>query len=116
MHELALMGDILTLVETDARGRGLGTVTNVTLLVGALSNALPDALEMAFAMFKAQGTTMLTEAAELTIIREEAQAYCPLCEKTYVPEQRIAVCPDCGMPGGKLLAGESFQVRTYEGS
>lgn len=116
MHELALMGDILDMVEKDARRRGFRVVSNITLLVGTLANALPDALEMAFDMFKAEGSTMLAEDASLTIVREEAKACCPLCGSEYVPEQRIAVCPACAVPSGKLLAGEAFQVQSYEGS
>lgn len=116
MHELALMGDVLDIVEKDARRRGFSAVTNVTLLVGTLAGALPDALDMAFAMFKAEGTTMLAKDAVLTIVQEEAKAYCPLCGSTYVPEQRLAVCPACAVPSGRLLAGETFQVQTYEGS
>lgn len=116
MHELALMGDVLTLVENDAKRRGLRSVTDITLLVGTLCNVLPDALEMAFAMYKAEGTSMLAEDATLTIVREEARAYCPLCGETYVPERRIALCPACAVPSGKLLAGEAFRVQAYEGS
>ncbi|WP_256760121.1 hydrogenase maturation nickel metallochaperone HypA [Cohnella sp. WQ 127256] len=116
MHELALMGDILNLVEKDAKQRGFDSVTGITLLVGILSNAMPDALGMAFDMYKAQRMTMLTEDAALEMLIEEARASCPHCQTTYTPTHRIAICPDCSLPGGQLTTGQSFQVKSYEGS
>jgi len=116
MHELSLMGDVLDIVQRDAASRGYKHITKVILLVGTLSNALPDALEMAFLMFRSGGDTMLTELAELLIEVEEAQAVCVLCGLEYVPERAVAVCPDCGIPSGRLTKGEAFRVLSYEGS
>lgn len=116
MHELSLMGDILDLVERDARKRGLDRITKVRLLVGALSNAMPDALHMAFLMFRADGGTSLSEDAELKIDPEEAEAECVLCGLVYAPERKLALCPACGLPSGKLVSGEAFRVLAYEGS
>ncbi|NOU93247.1 hydrogenase maturation nickel metallochaperone HypA [Paenibacillus sp. LMG 31456] len=116
MHELALMGDILNIVENDARQRNFQAISNISLVVGRFSNAMPEALAMAFDMFKAQRNTLLSEEAELTIIVEEASAMCPFCEMTYEPTQRIAVCPHCSMPGGQLKTGQTFQVQSYDGS
>ncbi|WP_438444747.1 hydrogenase maturation nickel metallochaperone HypA/HybF [Gorillibacterium sp. sgz5001074] len=116
MHELSLMGDVLDLVQRDARKRGLERITGVRLLVGTLSNAMPDALQMAFLMFRAGGETPLTEEAELTVETEEAKAVCVLCGLEYVPDRTVAVCPDCGLPSGKLVSGEAFRVLSYEGS
>lgn len=116
MHELSLMGDVLDLVQRDAVQRGFGRIDKVTLLVGTMSNALPDALEMAFGIFQAGKNTMLTDEAELVILAEEAKARCVLCGLEYTPSQAVAVCPVCLFPSGKLTAGETFRVQSYEGS
>lgn len=116
MHELALMGDILTIVENDARQRDFQAISSISLVVGRFSGAMPDALSMAFDIFKAQRSTMLLDEATLTILEEEAVALCPFCEITYEPTQRIAVCPHCSMPGGQLITGQTFQVQSYDGS
>jgi hydrogenase nickel incorporation protein HypA/HybF len=116
MHELSLMGDILDMVQKDASGRGLKQVSKVNLLVGVYSNALPDALQMAFLMFLADKSTILADGAELGIEIEEAKARCVLCGLEYVPDQAVAVCPDCRFPSGQLTAGEAFRVLSYEGS
>lgn len=116
MHELSLMGDILDMVQKDAAARGFKQVTRVKLLVGTLSNALPDALQMAFTMFMADQSTILADKAELGIEIEEARARCVLCGLEYTPDQAVALCPDCRFPSGQLTAGEAFRVLSYEGS
>lgn len=115
MHEMALMADILQLVRQDAEKRNLSVVERIELVVGDLSNALPDALSMAFDIYKRQGEGMLDPEAELVIVREEAKARCNICGKEYVPERLIAFCPHCKMPGGTVISGETFRVRSYEG-
>ncbi len=117
MHELSLMGDVLDLVSRDAKERGFAEVTQVRLLVGALSNALPDALEMAFDMYKADGAAMLVREAGLTMELQPARAACVLCGLEYEPEQHAAaaMCPVCRFPGGRITGGEEFKVLSYEG-
>lgn len=115
MHEMALMGDVLQLISDDARIHGFEQITEVELIVGDLSNALPDALEMAFLIYRKQGAARLSEDATLTIRREQACAKCCFCGLEYEPKQRIALCPGCQMPGGKLQSGETFKVHAYHG-
>lgn len=115
MHEIALMGDILNIVSKDMEAKGLKKMNKVTVVVGDLSNAMPDALEMAFDIYKAQKHDCLHPDAILRIEREEAQAKCVFCGEIYTPEQKIALCPKCNMPGGQLISGETFQVISYEG-
>jgi len=116
MHEMALMGDILNIIKEDVNKRNIQKVDKVELLVGELSNALPDALELAFDAFKAQDLGFLDKEATLEITIEKAQAVCVVCEKDYYPDQRIAVCPVCNFPSGKLITGEAFRVSSYSGA
>lgn len=116
MHEMALMGDILQLVENDARTRNFKKIDRIELIVGELSNALPDALELAFEVFRAGGLTMLSEQSKLVIFKEKAKAKCTVCEHEYIPDARLSICPACGLPSGKLICGETFKVQSYEGS
>lgn len=115
MHEIALMGDILNIVAKDMEAKGLKKIKKVTLAVGDLSNAMPDALNMAFDIYKAQKHENIHPEAVLQIEKEAAEAKCVFCAEVYVPEQKIALCPKCNMPGGQLIKGERFQVISYEG-
>lgn len=116
MHEVALMGDILNIIEQDIQKRKISKVTKIELIVGDICNALPDALEMAFDMYKTQAIPFLDKDSKLIIIREEAKAKCYICADEYIPDQRLAVCPNCQIPSGQLISGETFKVYSYEGS
>ncbi|MGG3470174.1 hydrogenase maturation nickel metallochaperone HypA [Neobacillus pocheonensis] len=116
MHEMALMGDILQLVQEDAFEKGIQKIEKVELIVGEISNAMPDALRMAFDIFRDQNQHLFSGTAELVIKIEEASAECVICGEQYRPAQKIALCPTCQIPSGKVLAGETFQILSYEGS
>lgn len=116
MHEMALMGDILQLVERDAISRNIHRVDKIELVVGELSNALPDALAMAFEVFRARGLARLSSDAQLMMIKEDAKAMCTVCGHEYEPDTRLSICPKCHLPSGRLTAGETFKVQSYEGS
>ncbi|CAH2715531.1 Hydrogenase maturation factor HypA [Neobacillus rhizosphaerae] len=115
MHEMSLMGDILQLIQEDATDKGIQQIDKVELIVGEISNAMPDALRMAFDIFRDQNLHLFTETAELVLHIEEAKAKCVLCELEYRPDQKIALCPSCLVPSGKVLSGETFQILSYEG-
>ncbi len=115
MHELGLMGDILNLINEDLNNSKLETVLEIELLVGDLSNAMPDALDMALEIYKQEGIKFLVPETKLKIVREQAKAVCALCNTEYEPDQRIALCPDCKLPSGKVITGESFKIISYHG-
>ncbi|WP_210365063.1 hydrogenase maturation nickel metallochaperone HypA [Bacillus sp. REN3] len=115
MHEMALMGDILQIIQEDAAGKGITIIQNIELTVGEISNAMPEALMMAFEVYKGQNGDFFDEEAELVIHIEKAEAECIFCSTKYVPDSRISFCPICKMPSGKIISGESFQVLSYEG-
>ncbi|CRK83822.1 hydrogenase maturation nickel metallochaperone HypA [Neobacillus massiliamazoniensis] len=116
MHEMSLMGDILQLVQEDALEKRINNISKVELIVGEISNAMPDALRMAFDIFRDQNLHLFHKEAELIIHLEEAKAECVICGVQYQPTQKIALCPNCQIPSGKILTGETFQVLSYEGS
>ena len=116
MHEMSLMGDILQLVQEDAAKRNIVQIKKIELIVGEISNAMPDALLMAFEIFRDQNLHLFSHTAQLIIHIEEAKAECVICGLTYHPTQKIALCPNCNIPSGKILAGEIFQILSYEGN
>ncbi|MDQ0246804.1 hydrogenase nickel incorporation protein HypA/HybF [Bacillus fengqiuensis] len=116
MHEMSLMVELIHIVSEDANQRNIGYVNKIEVIVGDLSNVLPDALELAFFHIRKQGLRLIDEHTELHIIREAAKAKCPTCQQEFVPDYRIALCPKCQLPNCLLLAGETFRVKAYEGS
>lgn len=116
LHELSLMAEIIKIVGEDARLNGIDRVNKIEVVVGDLSNVLPDALELAFFYFQKEASGLLSKDAELKIIREAAKAKCQTCLFEFAPDYRIALCPKCGLPNCDLISGETFRVESYEGS
>ena len=115
MHEMSLMAEIIQLIESDAKTRNVKRVENVELIVGDFSNALPEALKFAFEFFKSQKIDILDPNVTLSIIREKAKAKCKSCNLEYEPDYQLAICPICDSPSGKLIAGESLEIKSYSG-
>ncbi|RUL48632.1 MULTISPECIES: hydrogenase maturation nickel metallochaperone HypA [Lysinibacillus] len=116
MHEMSLMHEIIQLVSEDAKSRGFYKVKQIQVIVGDLSNVLPDALELAFFYFSKKKMGLLDEESQLKIIHEKAIAQCQTCLHKFEPDFRLALCPKCGLLNGFLISGETFQVESYEGS
>lgn len=116
LHELSLMSEIIKIIDEDARINGVAKVNKIEVVVGDLSNVLPDALELAFFYFRKEASNLLCEDAKLKIIRETAQAKCQTCLFEFEPDYRIALCPKCGLPDCVLISGETFRIESYEGS
>jgi Zn finger protein HypA/HybF (possibly regulating hydrogenase expression) len=117
MHEMGLMEDALQMVSKDAGRHGMNTIEKVSLIVGDLSNVLPDALRFAFDAFRqTEEIAGIDKESCLEIIREPGKAKCALCGKEYEPNEYLALCPECGMPFGVLISGETFRIESYEGS
>lgn len=115
MHEMSLMSEIIRIVSEDARLHGFAKVDKIDVIVGDLSNVLPDALELAFFYFRKQGLGILDENTELNIIRESAKVKCLMCKFEFIPDYRLALCPECGLPNCVIISGETFRVESYEG-
>lgn len=116
MHEMSLMAELLHIVEEDARQRGFIRINSISVIVGDLSNVLPDALELAFCFFQNQEDCLIDEGTLFLIIREEAKAACLVCGAEFVPDFQIALCPQCNQTNTVLISGETFRIESYEGS
>jgi hydrogenase nickel incorporation protein HypA/HybF len=116
MHEMSLMSEIIKIVSENARFHGLSKIEKIDVIVGELSNVLPDALELAFYYFRKQGIGILDENTKLVITREAAKAKCQTCLFEFTPDYKLALCPMCRLPNCLLISGETFRVESYEGS
>ena len=116
MHEMSLMYEVILLVSKDAKLRGFQNVTQIQVIIGDLSNVLPDRLESAFLYFCKEKAGLVNEQSQLTIIREKAMTQCQNCLFTFEPDDRITLCPQCNSLDGLIISGETFQVEFYEGS
>jgi len=110
MHELGLLNGVVVAVERAAAKHGATAVNAVTVRVGSLSGAVPEALQGAWPIATA-GT--IVDGAELIIEEVQAAVWCPTCDAAQPIDEFFAlVCPVCGTPTGQLVSGREFEV-TY---
>lgn len=111
MHELSLTQNLVEIAEEHARKAGGTVIRGITLEVGELSGAIPEALEFAFDVCSKR---TLAEGAVLTIRRVPGHGRCVVCAMESECHQLTAVCPACGALGFELDAGLELRVLELE--
>ncbi len=108
MHELSITQSVVEICQEKAAGR---RVIEVVLEIGALSGAVPEAVEFCFAAC-VEGT--LLEGATLTIERIPGAGRCAGCGAQFPVRAVYDPCPACGGYGIDITAGEELRVRELE--
>lgn len=111
MHELSLTQDLVAIAEEHARRAGATVIRGITLEVGELSGAIPEALEFAFTVCS-QGT--LADGAALAIRRVPGRGHCRACAAEAACHELTAVCPVCGALAFDFDAGLELRVVELE--
>jgi hydrogenase nickel incorporation protein HypA/HybF len=108
MHELAITQNIVEICESHAAGR---RVRSVSLVIGALSGVVPEAVEFCF---EACSRDTLLEGARLLIDRIPARARCRECATEQAVASYHEACAACAGYGLELLSGEELRVKELE--
>ena len=111
MHEMALAGSMLEIVERSARANGASRVTRVCLEVGALAHVMPEALVFCF---DAVTRGSVAEGAQLEIRSSPGQAWCMPCGRSVALQRLGDACPHCGRYQLQVTAGEDMRVQEIE--
>jgi hydrogenase nickel incorporation protein HypA/HybF len=109
MHELGLLLEVISAVETYAADNSLKEkITSLTLEIGELSSAVPQYLEDLYP--KATKETIL-ENTELIIEPVQAIAKCKTCGEEFPLKPNKGICPTCGGKELTLKQGREFQIK-----
>jgi len=111
MHELSLTQSLVEIAEEHARRAGATVIRGITLEVGELSGAVPEALEFAFDVCS-RGT--LAEGAALILRHVPGHGHCAACAVEAECHELTAVCPTCGALAFELDAGLELRVLELE--
>ena len=111
MHEMSLMGGVFEVIEQTLSLHEIKRVLQVKLKVGELTNAEPDALNMAF---EAYSKDTICEGAELIVERVPVRGHCRNCQHVFTVETMFFLCPSCQNTGIEVIQGEELLLESLE--
>lgn len=111
MHELTIAQSILDIVLVAAAEQDAAAIRRIRLLVGELTQVVPQSLEFGFAMLAA-GT--LAEGAQLEIVAVELTGRCEQCGLQFNIRKNRFICPGCSSTGITVLTGRELIVDLFE--
>lgn len=111
MHETALMQNMLAIVDKVIEEQHVKKVNSITLSVGKLSNALPDALSFAFEALIAD-----TPLKDCRLILKDlpAMAKCEACGTENILNDFPFICPKCGGRFYTITQGEDIFIESID--
>ena len=111
MHEVSIMAEAVRMALETARASGRVSVTGLTLRVGTLSGAVPEAMRFAFDVV-CRGTP--AEGAWLEIESVPAACWCAACQTEFVCQDFVNECPRCHDLSGDLRRGRELEIAAVE--
>ncbi len=113
MHEVALMSSILDTLRESAVQNGISNITQIKLVVGKFSMALPDSLLFAF---EALGQEELFMGAVLEIEERDINCICHDCRQSFsLDNDYYFICPNCTGHNTEIISGRELYIDYYEG-
>ncbi len=112
MHELSIAEDLLEIVSRTAAEHNLTRVSRLRIVVGALGNVIPDALEFAFDV---AGRGTVAEGARLDIVEVPVTVRCNACGAETVLDDFAFLCTECGSVDVTVLRGKELYLDSIEG-
>jgi hydrogenase nickel incorporation protein HypA/HybF len=111
MHEFSIMESTLSLASEQARLASATRVFVLRMRVGALSSAVPEALQLAF---EALSPGSPLEGAELVIESVPARFFCENCRQEFVSDRMISECPGCQQSSRDIRGGRELELVSIE--
>lgn len=111
MHELPVTESILEIALKHAETAGAARITDIYLVIGALSSIIDDSIQFYWDML-CQGTP--AEGANLHFERLELVMKCVSCQHQFTPEAMEYVCPQCGGTGLEIIQGNEFYMDSIQ--
>lgn len=109
MHELAIVQNIIGIIDSEAEKNSFARVVEIRLAVGEVSGVIPQCLSDFFPI-ASKGT--LAEGAKLVSNVLPVTVRCNTCGAEGKPQN--AKCFSCGSSDYKLVSGREFYVDSIE--
>ena len=111
MHEVTIMTEAVRLAVETAQARGASRIHELRLRVGAMSGAVPEALQFAF---EAVTDGTMAQGATLAIEAVPASWWCAACAAEFGGDSPLVECPRCGAWSSELRGGRELDIASIE--
>ena len=107
MHELSLAMEVIELVQREAGKNKVSRIQEILIEVGDLSGVDGDIFQSALEMVVKD---TILEGAILKINRTPGNGRCNACQREFIMNDRLDICPRCqGFPS-EIKGGQEFRV------
>ena len=111
MHELPITQSMLEIISNKCKEVQASKVTQISLVVGELSGAVPDCIEF---YFDSLSKETVAEDAVLDIKSTTAQLRCRTCSTTFSPQNSQWACPKCQSLSIEIVGGRELYIESIE--
>lgn len=111
MHELSIAGNIVEIVEENARIHNFSKVDEVDIEIGVMSGVVKEVLAFSFEIV-VKGTIL--EKSKININEIRAEAKCNACGSFFNPEDIYTQCPACGNTAYDIVKGKELRVKSIK--
>lgn len=111
MHETAIVGGLMRILEKQASRHDVRRVKRVLVKVGRLRAVEPQQLCSCFEMF-AEGT--VADGAELIVEVIEVRGRCRRCSREFDVPRYSFKCPDCASGDIEVIQGQELYIESFE--
>jgi hydrogenase nickel incorporation protein HypA/HybF len=111
MHEVALIENVIALVEQERAKQAFVRVNRIRLKVGALGCAEPEAIRFCF---DAVATGTIAEGSRLEIEVIPGEGWCADCRRSVPLVERFGACPVCTGGRVRMTGGDVLRLAEME--
>ena len=111
MHELPITENLLKLVLEHAERASAGQVTDVHLVIGALSSVMGESVQFYWDILT-EGTA--AAGSKLHFRRVPTTFACRECQHTFEPKRDDFFCPECSSPWVRVVAGDDLRLEAID--
>jgi len=111
MHESGLTEDLFTHTMQHAREANAQRVTHVRVIIGALSDAMPESIRF---YFDSLAVGAIAEGADLEFDHAPGKAHCTACGNDVNITELFTACPQCGAYVLQITGGNGVHLDSLE--
>lgn len=112
MHELSIVRQFMDTAKLEvSRVQQPTKLLGLTVTVGRLSGASPEAIRFAFEILAPQSSM---RGCTLNIVEPHARCICDTCNKVTEIDELVISCPACGASSIRIEGGRELRLEAIE--